>query len=612
MNGMIQFTKKRTISQESETSTSAGVYSITAEKPSTEIQNNKSEKDLNFTIRLYKDFSICIYKPLIPLKLMLFFWFGAGAFLGPFITVYFKQQGISLGEISIVFIISPVAQFLGTLLSGVVADKIGRSKPVLVFNLILTMLILISILLIPKMDVVNCDSQPINLKCHPKQFDRLITKTSCDVVEDIIEVNSCNVQCPENVTEHCNGQNLICDIFAGKEERRNFSLSIHVNGSSQVKDRCYYNVSYMSRENETYSWCDVPHKMYCRVSCYVNSGVKCSEEVSDRDLLMMVSMVLYILLMVVYSNCYRFMDVTSMSLVKEHNSDFGRERFFSIAGVLIITPIAGYIVKVTTPKGGERNYNSAFYFYFAILLLILLIVTKLDVRINTPGKKLGKKTLTLLKNPDVVSFALVVFTLGTAWSYTKNFLFWYLEEMKASSILMGLIPAVSALYGLPFLLTSSWWVRKIGATQIFILGLVGYVINSIGYSILYDPWLSLILESTNVLTYHLLWVAVVLHSHEIAPEGMTATVISIAGSIHYHLGKTTGGLIGGFIMDTFNGRVAFRVVAIICTCCAVIYSIYLIIRRKCFSVKYPEPKDTTEDDAKPNGEIQTLEIIDKF
>ncbi|GFS91143.1 MFS_1_like domain-containing protein [Nephila pilipes] len=550
---------------------------------------------LNFILTIYKNWKIRIYKPLIPLKLVLFFWYGGGSFVAPFLTVYFKQRGITLSELSTFFILSPICQFCGTVLSGVAADKLGRSKPVLIANLLLAMLFLGGILLIPRLNPPNCASQPINLKCHPQQFDKLITKTSCDVVEDVIEVNSCNVQCPENVTEHCDGQNLICEILAGSEMRRNFSLSIHVKGHYKAKDRCYYNVSSMFHENATYSWCNVPHKMNCRVSCIVDSGVDCSDEADNRDGLLITTMALFILFQTSYSNCYRFMDVTSMSLVKEHDSDFGRERFFSILGILVVSPIAGFLVDATS-NGPEKNYLSAFYLFMFSVLIILMIVYKLEVRINSPGKKMWRKAIHLLKNPDVLSFVLIIFVLGTAFCFTKNFMFWYLEGMNAPSFLMGLIPAVSSLYGLPFLVTSKWWVNKIGATQIFILGLLGYVVNSLGYSFLQDPWYSLVLEATNIFTYHLLWVAVILHSHDIAPEGLTATVIATAGSIHYHIGKSSGSSIGGFIMDAFDGRVAFRVMGIICLISAVLYALYLYIRRTCFTVIRDHPAGLERDE----------------
>ncbi|GIY36173.1 MFS_1_like domain-containing protein [Caerostris extrusa] len=154
------------------------------------------------------------------------------------------------------------------------------------------------------------------------------------------------------------------------------------------------------------------------------------------------------------------MDVTSMSLVKQHDSDFGRERFFSISGILVVSPIAGYLVDATTTDNAEKNYLAAFYLFMATVLVILVIVYKLEVRINSPGKKMWKKTMFLMKNPDVLSFVLVIFILGTAFCFTKNFMFWYLEGMNSPSFLIGLIPAVSALYGLPFLVTSRWWVNK--------------------------------------------------------------------------------------------------------------------------------------------------------
>ncbi|GIY97735.1 MFS_1_like domain-containing protein [Caerostris extrusa] len=179
-----------------------------------------------------------------------------------------------------------------------------------------------------------------------------------------------------------------------------------------------------------------------------------------------------------------------------------------------------------------------------------------------------KKTMFLMKNPDVLSFVLVIFILGTAFCFTKNFMFWYLEGMNSPSFLIGLIPAVR-------------------------------------YSFLQDPWYSLVLEGTNIFTYHLLWVAVVLYSHEIAPEGLTSTVIATAGSIHYHIGKSSGSLVGGFIMDAFNGRVAFRVVGIICLVSAVLYALYLYIRRTCFTLVREHPAGI-EDQDRPN--VVTMKV----
>lgn len=457
--------------------------------------------------------------------------------MGTFLLIFFKQRGLTLKELSIIYVLSPLVQFFGPTICGIIADKLGRSKPVLILNLFLTILIVVGMLMVPSMSVVSCEPQLVKLKCHPNEFGRLIAKTSCDVNTDIIELVSCNVTCPDNVTQYCSGQNLICEMLEGNEDFRNLSLSVHVNWAYKLKSKCYYNVTSMSHKNASYSWCNVPHKMYCRINCTMNAEENCNEQNENRYIYLILNMILLILFFTVFSNTYRFLDVTAMCLVKEHKSDFGRERFFSIIGILIFSPLAGYIVDASTAEGELKNYDAVFYFFIGLIFLMLAVIYKLKVSIRPPGKNMWKKSIYLLKKFDNIAFIMVLFVLGSAWGFSKNLTSWYLEGMKAQGFLLGLISSVSALYGLPFLLTSNWWVKKIGATQIFILGLVGYVASGIGYSYLLDPWLALLVEVTSIFTYHLLWVAVIVHSHSIAPEGLTATVIATAGGVHYSLGK---------------------------------------------------------------------------
>ncbi|KFM63074.1 Major facilitator superfamily domain-containing protein 6, partial [Stegodyphus mimosarum] len=242
-------------------------------------------------------------------------------------------------------------------------------------------------------------------------------------------------------------------------------------------------------------------------------------------------------------------------------------------------------------------------------IITLAIIYKLKVQINPPGRNMWRKSLNLLKNVDVISFICILFVLGTTWNFTKNFTNWFLVELNTPGILFGLIPAVNGMYGIPFLMTSKWWVQKIGSPNIFVLALLGYVCSAIGYSFLFNPWYSLLLEATSVFTFHLLWVTVILHSHKIAPEGMTATVISTAGGIHFNIGKGSGSLIGGLIMDSFGGRLAYRVIAVICLISAVMYGIYIYIRRIYFTENHDiknRDADENHENAKESKEIHCL------
>lgn len=73
--------------------------------------------------------------PLIPLKIILFTWYAAGACLLPYMTLHMKQLGLTMVEMTAVYAILPVIQLLGTPIAGFMADKTGNYKSVLMLAL---------------------------------------------------------------------------------------------------------------------------------------------------------------------------------------------------------------------------------------------------------------------------------------------------------------------------------------------------------------------------------------------------------------------------------------------------------------------------------------------
>lgn len=73
--------------------------------------------------------------PLIPLKVILFCWYAAGACLLPYMTLHMKQLGLTMVEMTAVYAILPIIQLLGTPIAGFIADKTGNYKSVLMISL---------------------------------------------------------------------------------------------------------------------------------------------------------------------------------------------------------------------------------------------------------------------------------------------------------------------------------------------------------------------------------------------------------------------------------------------------------------------------------------------
>ncbi|KAG8186885.1 hypothetical protein JTE90_023774 [Oedothorax gibbosus] len=552
-------------------------------------QMTEKEPRKSSVMEKFKRCSISINRPLIPLKLALFCFYGIGGFATSFTTLLLKQRGVTLSELSAMTIFAPIMQILGTSVSGVVSDKIGRSKPVLATNLLLVTIITTGILQMPKIDhKVEIHTLRTN-SCYPEDIRNANLETSCDFI-GISEERNFSMFCSGNLTSVGNKKNqLSCENYMSGsfDDSLSFMISLTTNSYlKKINGKCFYSIDAVNYEENVKLCLDVSD-IRCVKCCSSNtSEQKCFDDKSSSSGLLMAYAVLYVLFLTTYSSTFRCFDMTVMFLAKEYNSDFGHERFFAILGNLCWPPIAGLIAYATTGEGEEKNYCAPMYLYIGVCLFLQLIIYKLPVVLCTPGDKMWKKSLKLLKKIDVLMFMIVIFTLGTLFNFTRYFCLWYLDELNASSLLIGIIPSISAVYGLPFLLTSNWWLKKLGTHQIFILALLAYVFCALGYSVLKNPWLALALELHSIFTYYLLWVAVIEHSHSIAPEGLTSTVIAISGAVHYNAGKTTSGLIGGIVMSEFGGIMAFRLLAIICFSVFVLYTLFFILRRKHISKKH--------------------------
>lgn len=73
--------------------------------------------------------------PLIPLKIILFSWYAAGACLLPYMTLHMKQLGLTMVEMTAVYAILPIIQLFGTPIAGFMADRTGNYKSVLLMTL---------------------------------------------------------------------------------------------------------------------------------------------------------------------------------------------------------------------------------------------------------------------------------------------------------------------------------------------------------------------------------------------------------------------------------------------------------------------------------------------
>ncbi|XP_055935316.1 major facilitator superfamily domain-containing protein 6-like protein A [Argiope bruennichi] len=529
-------------------------------KDSSEIltKSDSSSKECRVHFNIYKGFKIVICKPLVPLKLTVLFWFTGSYGLITYLTLLFKQRGLTLEEISLMYLLVSVTQLICNTLCGIMSDKIGRPSIISVITLVSTAIVALCLAFIPGVTKPTVIS---DLHCGKTSLLQIESNQICEATDSL---QACRKICTKSDEFQCCDQNLVHKILLnGTNNHSEFSF-----------DWCLQNSTVVLIANDTHSLCDMYYKKAC--------GSFCTEKRqgnSERTKIVILHVILAIMLLTAIENIFRFVDILMVSMAKSHQAEYGKQQFWSIVGTLIGPSSAAYVIHMTTVSEETPNYTSCL-FLFAILAVITIgIVCTLKARRQEPAKNMWKASMTLLTDLDFLFFTFVLLVLGGTFGFQLNFKNVYMSDIGTPTYLIGLMDTFAGLCGLPVLFTSKWLTQKIGNTNIFILALLGYALKCLGYSFLKVPWPAFFLETITALSYHLLWVAVMNFCAEISPHDIKDSVVVFAGTLHFSIGVACGSTIGGLLMGSYGGSFAFRVIAAVDFVAAIIYSIFIYSKR---------------------------------
>ncbi|GFR09312.1 hypothetical protein TNCT_251671 [Trichonephila clavata] len=145
------------------------------------VKNVKETQNFYFRAQLCVDISICkgcklsINKTFLPVKAALFCWFAAGNIEEVYLPVFLKLQGFSLVHLSLFSAISVIFQFSSTIFTGILTDKTGRPKIILMCYFMLFSSICLAFMFTP--NVKECNTKEINFQCIYDTDSQLSTTT---------------------------------------------------------------------------------------------------------------------------------------------------------------------------------------------------------------------------------------------------------------------------------------------------------------------------------------------------------------------------------------------------------------------------------------------------
>ena len=109
------------------------------------------------------------------------FSFSGGSICSPFFSLVLTYRGLKLTEFSSVFSMIFLVQLLLAYFSGIIADKLGNAKPVLLFQTFGTVAIVIGLLLAPDVRDKACLELDMNATCF-SDFSNATNLDHCRLV----------------------------------------------------------------------------------------------------------------------------------------------------------------------------------------------------------------------------------------------------------------------------------------------------------------------------------------------------------------------------------------------------------------------------------------------
>lgn len=601
-----------------------------------------------------------INKNLVLLKILLFTFYGALGCVMGFLNIHMRYLGLNIQEVTWINAALPLTALIGPPIVGMLADKLGHYRPITIVCMLLATFLHAALLFVPSCNSSTTQETSLSLHCSSKgaalEIGSCLTTCSHPVplLASSFQVDNCQLVCQESSTKGGGSEGALMEtenatgITATQllmqlrpmlgaseyipldEKLITFEFNTSVTPVKQMETNegeedqetvpsCSYPLENFTYQGSQYSTVSCATKAsHCEIMCNAtklgnetqlletasccNSNVTLWLYFSLRALAEMFSAILVSLL-----------EAVALTMVHQHNGDYGREKMFGLIAVAIFSPLCGYLVDTEVGTFGTYSYAPVFYVFVGLMLVTVAVTLALPIQVQVQRRSLMKNIIQLVGTAELSVLLVLMTILGTFWGYLKTFVYLYLEDLNATKLLIGLTSSFCILPSLPFLYRSSAVVQYCGHHYLIMLAFVGYCIRFAGLSYISNPWWVLLLESLELFTLNLLNVSAATLAYKLAPKTFVATAQALVWVSHFNIGRCIGTFVGGHLLAIYGDVPVFQGAAIMAATCAAVYlSIHQFIKYlKARKTAQPKPQPSRENGNVPNGHYTPLQVADE-
>lgn len=302
----------------------------------------------------------------------------------------------------------------------------------------------------------------------------------------------------------------------------------------------------------------------CSQRCLVTSSRKqqCSNTKAVIEFDMKVTFWSYLFIRVfvgiISGTSFAMFEGAVIAILREHKADYGLQRIYATIGGMISSPISGWMIDFASRDKGYTDFRPIFFLYASLKVISGILMMFINLEFKKAAASVVTDVLLVLRKLELIALFISCLVLGCAWGFIESFLFWLLEDLGGSKSLMGLTITIGGIVGIPLLVLSGPIVKKLGHANVIFIGFVFYAIRLLGYSLIYNPWLCLIFEAMESITFGLSFTAAVTYAAKLSTVTTDTSIQGMLGGIYYGVGKGVGSLVGGYLIKPIGIRHTFQ------------------------------------------------------
>lgn len=248
-----------------------------------------------------------------------------------------------------------------------------------------------------------------------------------------------------------------------------------------------------------------------------------------------------------------------------------RNNLYSAFGIGFLAFVTGLILsfapQITICNKNYGDYNIAFYIFVILMVVALLASTRFDFIYRRKRRSFDvKESLISLCHHKHWGFGFIILVMGIFRGVLFNFLYWNISDIGGSDLVVGVTVVCQYLSDTMMTVSSHILMIYLGYVGMIFCGLSSYALRFLIYSWLSTPesaWVAPAIELLQGISHATAWSASMLYITNYTPKSAFPTGVFLLQAVYLGIGGSVGGVIGGFMIQSFDSTITFRLLGLI-------------------------------------------------